>query len=579
MASKDFAGTSDARVREALDAMPHKVWMVRPEGPAIYYNRAMREFAGDALNLPDRSSREKALIHPDDLGRVVAARDQAMADNQDWSIEVRLRCPDGSWRWHRLNFSMLWSHGRVEAWLATGTDIHDLREALRAAQESGEQLRLAARAAQLGTYSFDLKSRSHVWSPELKAIMGVSADAPEPPDILRCIHPDDRERVRASREQSFDPGGSGMFEDEHRIVRPDGSVRWVYVKGSITFAGEGPNRVPRRGLGFVLDITERKMAEQALVESEERYRALVDNANDIVATLDLQFRFTSVNPVVERILGYTPEEIVGTLLADYVPAEQLSVQMQKLQEKLRGSSATRYEVELLAKDRQRRFTLEVNSKLLYDGAGRPIAIHAIARDATERKDAEARQTVLIRELQHRTKNMLAVVQSIATRTLQRSSDLASAQEALVGRLHALAHAQEFVASGAGGGALLRDLVEAQLESFGARARVEGPSIVAGSSFAQMFALIVHELATNAAKHGALSSEGGHVSISWRTGRSGGEPVLEFSWIERGGSTPVQPPAREGFGAELIRMLGTPTVAFEASGFEYSLSVALEEVAR
>src|SRR5207244_13400406 len=103
--------------------------------------------------------------------------------------------------------------------------------------------------------------------------------------------------------------------------------------------------------------------------------------------------------------------------------------------------------------------------------------------------------------------------------LRRGHDLESAREALVGRLHALAHAQAFVSSGAGGGALLKDLVEAELVPFGARARVDGPAIVAGSSFAQMFALIVHELATNAAKHGALTSTGGHVSIAWKDRKS------------------------------------------------------------
>jgi PAS domain S-box-containing protein len=529
-----LVGMSDVRLRDALDAMPHKVWMVRPDGPSIYYNRAMREFAGAALDLPDRPSRERALIHADDLGRVAKARDQAIADNKDWVIEVRLKCPDGGWRWHQLNFSMLWDRGRVDAWLATATDIHDLRQALQIAQQNSQQLRLAAEAAQLGVYSFDLETREHVWSPELRAIFGFSATAAEPTDVLQWIHPDNRERVRTLRRESFDPKGSGVFEDEHRILRPDGSTRWVFVKGRVSFAGDGPSRRPKGGMGFVLDITDRKTAEQALAHSEERYRALVDNANDIVATLDLQFRFTSVNPAIERVLGYRPDEIVGTPLSNYVPPDQLAMHQEMLRQKLQGAAATQYEMQLLAKDRQRRFTLEVNSKLLFGSDNRPIAIHAIARDVSERKDAEARQALLVRELQHRTKNMLAVVQAIASSTLRRSHDLESAHQALIGRLHALGHAQAFVASGAGGGALLKDLVEAELAPFGARAHVDGASIVAGSSFAQMFALIVHELATNAMKHGALASTGGQVRINWKVGDADGAPALHFSWIERGG---------------------------------------------
>ena len=82
------------------------------------------------------------------------AHEDVLEDNKDWAVEVRLKCPDGAWHWHQLNFSMLWGQGRVDAWLATATDIHDLRRALQVAQESGEHLRLAAEAAQLGVYSF-----------------------------------------------------------------------------------------------------------------------------------------------------------------------------------------------------------------------------------------------------------------------------------------------------------------------------------------------------------------------------------------------------------------------------------------
>src|SRR6188474_1870869 len=81
---RSFFEASDDRLRQALDAMPHKVWMVKPDGPALFYNRAMRAFAGAALDLPDRPAREKALIHPDDLGRVAVGRDAALANPQDW---------------------------------------------------------------------------------------------------------------------------------------------------------------------------------------------------------------------------------------------------------------------------------------------------------------------------------------------------------------------------------------------------------------------------------------------------------------------------------------------------------------
>src|SRR5262245_10651279 len=126
--------------------MPHKVWIVKLEGPPIYYNPAMRNFAGPALQLPDRSSREQELIHPDDLGLFVLARSTAVAVKEDWALEARLRCPDGRFRWHQLNFSLLRSRSGA-AYLGTATDIDDLHLALTIAQESEEQLRLATEAA------------------------------------------------------------------------------------------------------------------------------------------------------------------------------------------------------------------------------------------------------------------------------------------------------------------------------------------------------------------------------------------------------------------------------------------------
>jgi PAS domain S-box-containing protein len=491
---------------------------------------------------------------------------------------MRLRRKDGVWRWHRLDVSLLRGESGVDAWLVTATDFDDLKRAVQSAEQAGEDLRLAAEAGQLGIYSFDLETREHVWSAGLKHIFGLAADAPVPGAILPLIHADDRERVKAAIEASLDPDSGGVFQDEHRIVRANGGVRWVLAKGQVTFVGEGAARRARRGVGCLIDITERKLAENALASSEERYRTLVESAMDIIATLDLDGRFLSVNPAVERILGYAPEDMIGRKVDEFVRPDQMPLQDAMLYRMLEGEASTQYELEMLAKDPDRRIVLEVKSRLAMADDGKPLAIHSIARDITERKEADARQTVLLRELQHRTKNMLAVIQSIATNTLRKSRDLASAEAALVGRLHALAHAQEFVASGPGGGVPLRQLIDAELAPFAARATIGGEPLVVGGAFAQTFALLLHELATNASKYGALSSPRGRVVINWKIEAGTDGPQLRFAWVERGGP-PASPPDETGLGTILMSAVGQSQAAFNEEGFEYVLNVSLAEAIR
>src|SRR5262249_33632303 len=162
------------------------------------------------------------------------------------------------------------------------------------------------------------------------------------------------------------------------------------------------------------------------------------------------------------------QEVVGKLVSHFVPEELHAMQRDVLQRKLDGEPSTQYELEMLAKGTGRRVTLDVQSRLSFGEGGKPQGIHSIGRDITERKEAESRQALVARELQHRTNNMLALVQSIATSTVSRSKDLKSALDSFVGRLHAQAHAQEFVAAGPGAGVSLRQLVDAELTPFAAR---------------------------------------------------------------------------------------------------------------
>ena len=184
--------------------------------------------------------------------------------------------------------------------------------------------------------------------------------------------------------------------------------------------------------------------------------------------------------------------------------------------------------------------------------------------------------MLMREVLHRTKNLLAVIQSIAAGTFRRSDD--PAQEAFLARLHALANAHGLLTDGAGEGAPLEDIARGQLAGFTGTVSIEGPHIFLKPSAAQSFALVIHELATNAAKHGALSSPAGRVDIRWSIRANGETPKLHFMWQERGGP-PVAKPSHKGFGTVLLEHAvagidSAPQIDFAPDGLTYQTDTPL-----
>jgi two-component sensor histidine kinase/CheY-like chemotaxis protein len=195
-------------------------------------------------------------------------------------------------------------------------------------------------------------------------------------------------------------------------------------------------------------------------------------------------------------------------------------------------------------------------------------------EVRERKQAEERLVILVQELTHRVKNLLSVFQSIASRTLTGERSLEAAHEVLMGRLQSLGNAHELLTEASWQGAELRDVVRAEIAGFSERVRISGPSVALGPSGVQTFALIVHELCTNAAKYGALSDAAGEVVAEWTLGGNGAESYMEFSWKERGGP-PVAPSSFQGFGLSLICAIATSTnaetlIVLSLFGFSFGL---------
>jgi two-component sensor histidine kinase len=174
-------------------------------------------------------------------------------------------------------------------------------------------------------------------------------------------------------------------------------------------------------------------------------------------------------------------------------------------------------------------------------------------DYLERKHAEKIQKTLIGEIQHRSNNLLAIIQAIAHRTFSSERSSIEAGKAFQARLQALARANRELIKSNWAGVNLREIVRLELEPFVERTLVEGTDVTVGPQLAQNFSLALHELATNAAKYGALSDRNGKVGISWTIVREGESSRLKLKWQEKGGPQVAQP-TRQGFGTALLKAI-------------------------
>ncbi|WP_376096052.1 HWE histidine kinase domain-containing protein [Roseomonas sp. CCTCC AB2023176] len=196
--------------------------------------------------------------------------------------------------------------------------------------------------------------------------------------------------------------------------------------------------------------------------------------------------------------------------------------------------------------------LSRSGEIVRDASGQPLRLRGVVQDITDRKRAEEKQRLLMAELLHRVKNNLALVQALAAQTFRSAPTLDAARDAFGARLRALARAHDLLAEGRAD-TTLRDLLRGIIALHGAGGDhlvAEGPPVRLGSNAALALALALHELATNAAKYGALSVPGGRVAVTWTLEGAGPDRILRFRWVEAGGP-PVTPPTRRGFGTRLI----------------------------
>ena len=340
----------------------------------------------------------------------------------------------------------------------------------------------------------------------------------------------------------------GHWSGELRHVCQDG--REVVVDSRMQVFGGGTVLEVNR------DVTAQKRIEAALRESEQRLRgaaAIIESSDAAIVSKNLDGIITSWNSGAEHVFGYTAEEAIGQPITIVIPRDRLDEERTILTRIRRGERIDHFETV-----RQRKHgslvTVSLTVSPVKNADGTIVGASKIARDITEQKRAQEQIATLAQEAEHRSKNLLASVQAAVM--LSQSDTPEGLKQVIEGRIRALANVHSLFVATRWIGAELSAIATQELLPYSAsgerRVRIEGPQVLLAPNAAQSIAVALHELATNAAKYGALSSAGGRVELEWTHAADG---RLNLRWTETGGPA-VQPPARQGFGARIIpQMMG------------------------
>ena len=302
------------------------------------------------------------------------------------------------------------------------------------------------------------------------------------------------------------------------------------------------------------DVTERKQIEADLRQTEQQLRflaSIVQFSDDAIVSKNLDGIITSWNEGAERIFGYNAEEAIGQPITMIVPQDRQDEERTILTRIRRGERTEHFETVRQHKHGSL-IWVSLTISPVKNAEGKIVGASKIARDITKQKRTSDQITTLAREAEHRSKNLLANVQAMVN--LSQADAVADLKKAIGGRIQALANVHALFVATRWIGAELSAIAGQELAPYSTngdkRVRIDGPQVLLEPDIAQAVAVTLHELATNAAKYGALSTANGYIDLKWSHEANG---RLNLRWIETGGPT-VEPPARRGFGGRVIEQM-------------------------
>ena len=567
---------SERRFRLFAEQTPDVIWFADLDTHNIdYVSPAFQEISG--LTSTEIATMEtwRGSVHPDDLAEFDRRFAGSLAEGVQ--CEYRICRPDGGTKWVRdMRFPLELVEGKPRIVAGILRDITARREAVEAlkgaqseAEARMEEVENLYSSAPIGLALMDRDCRLL----RLNDFLAAMRDKPLETYTDRVffeVFPDLEEVARPHCMEVLKTGiAVRNIELETHKQEASGSQYLlahfypVQVKdGAVS------------GLGAILEnITERKRTEQVL----DRLAAIVRAANDAMFSFAPTGRIQNWNPAAQSLFHYTEAEAIDRGFSMLFP-EGNDDDYQQLLQAWNAGESLRLNTDLRRRDGET-FQASVSIAPIKEGK-HTIAISTTIEDITERRRSEKRQLLMNRELSHRVKNTLAVIQAMARHTLRSSPDPAAFSAAFEGRLRALAISHNLLTSSEWEGVEIGELAREQLAPHvGAtgQLRLEGPKLVISSGLATSLGLVLHELGSNAAKYGGLSMQGGSVTLKWQVRLASQHKTLSVDWTERGGPR-IGRPERRGFGSVLIENSGKVEQRFDPDGLHCTIEMPLMEQA-
>jgi PAS domain S-box-containing protein len=534
----------DAHLRLFIDQAPVAIAMFDNDMRYLAASRRWHQYYG--LGDIDLIGRCHYDVFPNLPPEFRSFHDQGFAGQSLHSLtDAEIRLPNGQTRWDRWEIHP-WRHsdGQIGGITIFTEDV----AAERSLRENKDHLKRAQGVARVASWRMDFAADELKGTSQTFDLLGQTPDARlDYASLLAIVHEDDRAVVDEAR-QSVAQGQP--YDIEYRFT-VDGGERWMHERSEpeINAAGKIIG-----AFGVIQDVTDRKAIEKSLAASEERLRLALEAAGMAVWDLDLRTGDDVWNDQSYRMIGYQPGEISPNFesWSRHIHPDDRDRVTRNFLQSLQSESDLANENRMIDRHGNIRW-VSARGRTAVDAQGRPMRSYGVITDITERKQAEERDRLLSSELHHRAKNLLAVVQAVALQTARYCSP-----EQFVGvfdqRLKSLAASHDLLVSSKWHSVEFSALVHAQLshfaDLFGTRITLVAEKAELTADAAQAIGLALHELVTNAAKYGALSSTEGNITIGCSIAETPEGPRVHIRWKEHGGPA-VSQPVRRGLGHSVL----------------------------